>query len=170
MPWAVLPGVWIPRIPRPPFLRVKLQAALKDILRLGGSQNTTQVCRASNREQAAEGLDGWRLPGARPAAFPRAAPAWERPACERPARVPGGSHPQPGERDCTVTLTPCINFPAHRGLASGDHQLIEPWVQAAVCPGLAQPSEPGCPRSWIFLPSPFCSPLFLLPGILSEGF
>lgn len=27
----VLPGVWIPRIPKPPFLRIKLQAALKDI-------------------------------------------------------------------------------------------------------------------------------------------
>lgn len=44
------------------------------------------------------------LPGARPTDFPRAAPAWERPASEgRGSAQPqsqGTPSPQPGEREC----------------------------------------------------------------------
>lgn len=64
-------------------------------------------------------------------------------------------------------MTPRLNFPAHLDPASGDPQLTQPWDQLAVCPGLAQACESGCPRSWIFLPSHLCSPLFLPPAMLS---
>lgn len=54
----VLPGLWIPRIPRPPCLRVKLQAALKVIWDVvwGESCPHTALCPSPQDQTETQGL------------------------------------------------------------------------------------------------------------------